>query len=199
MTDSRPDADPLLALLDRERAHLLAEVARVPRARQGETIVAGRWSVAEVVEHVARVERGVVRMLEAGRAGTLRPTATPPLGAPLPDAMIALLRDRTSPLEAPERVRPTGTATPEEALEGLAQARAALLDAYRTTTDEVLDGAAYPHPFLGPLTLRAWLEMSAHHDARHAAQVAELAAAAAGDASRAASEPADQPHRDPVA
>ena len=195
MTASRPDADPLLALLDGERARLLAEVARVPRSRQGEAIVPGRWSAAEIVEHVARVERGVVRMLEAGRAGTLRAAATPPIGAPLPDAMIALLRDRTSPLEAPERVRPIGTATPEEALEQLVQARTALLDVYRTTTDEVLDDAAYPHPFLGPLTLRAWLEMSAHHDARHAAQVAELAAAA-GDSSRASSASASHPHLD---
>ena len=184
MTAARPHADPLLALLDEERARLLAEVARVPRARQGETILPGRWSVAGIAEHVARVERGVVRMLEAGRAGTLRPAATTPLGAPLPDAVVAGLRDRTTPLEAPERVRPTGAATPEAALDELAQARAALLDAYRATTDEVLDGAAYPHPYLGPLTLRGWVEMSAHHDARHAAQVAELAAAASGDAAR---------------
>lgn len=193
MTASRPDADPLLALLDRERARLLAEVARVPRSRQGESITAGRWSVAEIVEHVARVERGVVRMLEAGRAGTLRPAATTPLGAPLPDAVVAGLRDRTTPLEAPERVRPTGATTLEDALEGLGQARGALLDAYRATADEVLDGAAYPHPYFGPLTLRGWVEMSAHHDARHAAQVAELTAAAAGDPSR---ESAFDPQRD---
>lgn len=190
MTAADPDADPLLALLARERAHLLAEVARVPRARQGEAIVPGRWSVAEVVEHVARVERGVVRMLEAGRAGALRAPATPPLGAPLADAVVGRLRDRGEPLEAPERVRPTGAPTPEDALAELAQARAALLDAYRTAGDEVLDGGAYPHPYLGPLTLRGWVEMSAHHDARHAAQVAELAAASV-DSSR---EPAVQPH-----
>lgn len=165
-------ADALLPLLERERALLLDAVARVPADRQGVRPSPEAWSAAEVVEHVARVERGVVRMLAAARAGQLATDpSVSPIGAPLPAAVVAALRDRTRRLEAPERVRPAGRGDMTAALEELAQARAALLDAYRTATTAMLDGASYAHPYLGPMTLRAWVEMAAHHGARHAAQV----------------------------
>jgi acyl dehydratase len=89
------------------------------------------------------------------------------------------VRNRTIRLEAPERVRPTGELTPEAALTALEQARAALIEACRAATPDELDHAAFPHPFFGPLTLRAWVELSAHHDSRHAQQLADLATAAA--------------------
>ena len=188
MTSSQPAADALLALLERERAHFLAEVARVPLPLQARQLLPDRWSVVDVVEHVTRVERGVTRMFAAAQAGTLPAVgASPPMTAPLAASVVAALRDRTTRLEAPERVRPTGALAPEAALEALGQTRVALLEAYRAATPDVLDGAAYPHPFLGPLTLRAWVEMSAHHDARHARQLAELATAAGSV--RAADEP----------
>ena len=183
MTVTPPSSDALLDRLEQERTRFLAEVARVPLPLHTERLVAEGWTVVEVVEHVTRVDRGVGRLLEAGRAGQLRAAAAPDVtAAPLPATVVAKLRDRSIRIEAPERVRPTGLLTSEAALDALAQARAALVEAYRATAPDVLDGAAHPHPFFGPLTLRAWLEMSAHHDARHAQQVAELAAAAAAAA-----------------
>jgi acyl dehydratase len=85
------------------------------------------------------------------------------------------VRDRTRRLEAPERVRPAGSLTPDAALHALAQTRAALLAAFAAATPDALDRVAWSHPFFGPMTLRAWVELNAHHDARHADQVAELA------------------------
>lgn len=178
MTSPIIDSDAtLLALLDRERAAFIDAVRRVPAERCAERPAPDAWCASEVVEHVASVERGVVRMLGAARAGQLATDpAVTPIGAPLSEAVAAKLRDRTQRLEAPERVRPTGGADVDAALAELAETRAALLEAYRTATPAMLDGASYPHPYLGPMTLRAWVELGAHHDARHAAQVEALAA-----------------------
>lgn len=177
MNEPKPAPDALLALLDAERAAFLAQVERVPAARRGERPAPDRWSVAEIVEHVARIDVGVTMIL-ALRAAEPR-TATPAelAAARLTPETAARVRGRAERLEAPERVRPTGALTPEAALAQLAAARAALKAAYASADPAVLDGAVHPHPILGPLTLRGWFELPAHHDARHARQVAELAEA----------------------
>lgn len=180
---SPPDVLP--ALLDRERVAFLAEVARVPLTRRAERPAPDRWSVAEVVEHVARIDLGISKLL-ALRAAEPR-TATPQelAAAQLTPEKIARVRSRAERFEAPERVRPTGTLAPEAALERLAHARAALMAAYQAASPSVLDGAVHVHPVIGPLTLRGWVELAAHHDARHAQQIAELAAEATTDTATA--------------
>ena len=40
-----------------------------------------------------------------------------------------------------------------------------------------LDAQTYVHQTLGRLTLRAWTELVAHHEARHAEQIREAAEA----------------------
>jgi hypothetical protein len=105
------------------------------------------------------------------------PTATAEevaAGALTPEK-VRVVRTRTEKLAAPDRVQPTGTLTEAAATQQAAASRAALLGAYAATPDAVLDGAVHPHPFIGPLTLRAWVHLIAHHDARHAGQMREVA------------------------
>lgn len=168
-------ADAVIALLDEERANFLAQVARVPVARQAQRPSPDRWSVAEIVEHVARIDAGVAKILALRGAEPLTATAEQLAAAELTPERVARVRSRAERLEAPERVRPTGTVAPEAALAQLTSARAALRAAYAAADPAVLDGAVHPHPILGPLTLRAWFLLAAHHDARHAQQIAEIA------------------------
>jgi len=91
--------------------------------------------------------------------------------AVLTERTIGWVRERSTKVEAPERVRPTGTLDADAALAQLQASRAALLEAFATADNAVLDGVTFPHPFIGPLTLRSWVELTAHHDARHAAQM----------------------------
>ena len=84
------------------------------------------------------------------------------------------MRERTTKVEAPERVRPAAGLTPDDALAQLHASRAAVLEAFTAADPAVLDGVIVPHPFIGPLTLRAWMELIAHHDARHADQMTAL-------------------------
>lgn len=177
MTTGFPTTDELLTLLDRERAAFLAQVHRVPGARQAQRPEPERWSVAEIVEHVARIDTGVAKLIAMMGAGP--PSATPEQLAEgrLTPEKAARVRSREERIVAPERVRPTGKLSPEEALAQLAQARATVRAAFLAADPAVLDGAVYPHPIIGLLTLRSWVELLGHHDARHAQQVAELAEA----------------------
>jgi hypothetical protein len=171
-----PAPDSVLTLLDAERAHFLAQVARIPTARQAERFAPERWSVVEIVEHVARVDRGVAKLLAIRSAERRLATPAELSAAALTPEKIARVRSRAERFEAPERVRPTGTLAPETAFAQLAEARAALTAAYVAADPAVLDGAVHPHPVIGPLTRRGWLQLAAHHDARHAQQIAELEA-----------------------
>ena len=175
---SAADADTIIELLDKERAALLAVVGSIPLERRIERMDPNRWSVVEVLEHVSRVDGGVTRIIANRAQEPLTATPEELRAAHLTEERAAWVRERKTRVQAPERVRPSGTLSMEAVLEQLANTRAALKQAYVTTDPAVLDGAIFPHPFLGPITVRGWVELAAHHDARHALQIAEIAAQA---------------------
>ncbi|HEX6048753.1 MAG TPA: DinB family protein [Gemmatimonadaceae bacterium] len=177
-------------LLAAERAALTAAVARVPVELQSRSLAPGRWSVVDVIDHLTRVETGIARLLlKRGRPGENGPV---PEGKVLADLRltsehVAHLRDRAHRIEAPERVRPSGTADPATAWQALEAARGELLRAFAAADPDALDNAVHEHAVLGPLVLRDWVTFVAHHEARHCAQVAEIAdalVASGSDASR---------------
>lgn len=176
--DMRDASRSTIELLAAERAALAAAVARVPTELQSRALAPGRWSIVEVVEHLTRVETGVARLLlKRGRPGETGPL---PQGKSLADLQltperIAHLRDRAHRIEAPERVRPSGTAEPAAAWRALEAARGELLRAFAAADPDALDNAVHDHAILGPMVLRDWVTFVAHHEARHCAQVAEIA------------------------
>jgi hypothetical protein len=176
MTTAGTDAtDMILALLDRERRAFLAEVDRVPAARRGERPSPDVWSVVDVIEHVWRVDIGVTRILALRTREPVAASAEELAAAQLTPEKIGWVRGRAERVTAPDRVQPTATLSFDEALAQLTSARDALVAAYRGADAALLDGAIFPHPFVGPLTVRGWFELTAHHEARHARQIAELA------------------------
>lgn len=175
MNDDTGAAGALVALLDHERANLMAQFERVPVARRTERPGEGEWSAVEIVEHVARVEAGVAKMIAKGGEMPLTATATEMAVARMTPERIAAVRTRGVKLSAPERVRPAGALTSGMVMEQLAGAQAGLRAAFAAADPAVLDGVVFPHPFIGPLTLRAWAVLVAHHDARHAEQMIEVA------------------------
>ena len=170
-TDSVP---ALLALLQVERDQLLAQFAAIPVEQRARSDGAGGWSAAQIVEHVARVDGTVARMIAKGAELPLTATSDERQAGLLTDTRIRWVRERTTKVEAPERVRPAAGLTPDDALAQLHASRAAVLEAFTAADPAVLDGVIVPHPFIGPLTLRAWMELIAHHDARHADQMTAL-------------------------
>ena len=151
-----PDTDAvhLLSLLDEERRLLVAAVNQIPAEERNRQPAPGAWSVAEVLEHQAQVERGGARLHEV--RGQEEPNA-----------------------QAPERVRPSGTRSADAALRALEASRARLRAAVSGAQAASLDGCTHAHAVLGMLTLRDWARFVAHHEARHATQISEIARALA--------------------
>jgi uncharacterized damage-inducible protein DinB len=162
-------------LLKTERLALLAAVDRVAQADRDRRPAPGQWSVAEILEHLVRVEQAVAALIATRGREPLPPAVEPPV----PDASerVAGLRVRERRIDAPGALRPSGAVSADEALAALAASRRTLLDAARAADPAALEHRTYYHAVLGRLTLRDWLAFIAHHEARHAAQITEVAAA----------------------
>jgi uncharacterized damage-inducible protein DinB len=166
----------ILERLETERAGLLVRLEHIPADARNRRPSSDRWSVAEVLEHLTRLETGLTKLL------TLRGQEPPPADTPVPGesnkmspALGQLVRDRSKRIEAPDRVLPAGALTADEALPHLQNARAGMLAAFDTANPDALDQLTHPHPLFGPLTLRSWVALAADHEARHAEQISEIA------------------------
>lgn len=175
----QPRIQELISYLDSSRTSLAAAVAAVPESQRDRRPEAGRWSVAEVLEHLALVEGGIGRLLgrqlEAARAAGLGPeTSSSPVVPTLP---VGHLRDRRVPIAAPERVVPKGELSAGAAWQLLEDRRRALLDTLRAADGLALGEVPMPpHPALGPLDAYQWVVFLGAHEDRHAEQIRECGA-----------------------
>jgi hypothetical protein len=129
-----------------------------------------RWSVEEIVEHVAVAEHGMYRFI-----ADLHERSTDPHEAESA-ATLARTSDRKNmPLECPERARP------KQRFAGLTQALKQFLDNRARTIefvkncDDDLRLRLIHHP-AGLLNARDCLTILTYHPARHVEQIAELKA-----------------------
>jgi hypothetical protein len=171
-----PRTAEILDCLDTELAALRDAVESVPLGRRGQRPAPDRWSVAEVLEHLAMVERAVwkscARQLSAAReAGLPRETETSPIRGIMPPERVAN-RDRR--LVAPEPLNPKGldAATAWRELE---RTRDQFRDFVTSCDGVALGEMSFAHPALGTLNLYQWMLFAAGHHARHAAQIREIA------------------------
>lgn len=165
----------LAAHLDAGRAHLLSLLDGVDAARAARRPAAGAWSPAEIVEHLRLVEATVAKLLHA----MLDRADLASLG-PADDETSILgvldrfrITDRRRLVQAPERLHPAPGVALAPALEGLAAARARLLEALARADGLAVDALAAPHPILGTLTFPQWAVFVAQHESRHAVQLAD--------------------------
>jgi len=164
-----------LALLDDDRRALLASVDRIREGDRSTRPSDGRWSVADILEHLAGVEASVAKRIAI--RGREPVPANQPRRAPDADARLVRLRARERRIQVPDTLRPTGGMSAAEAIAALGQSREALLSAGNAADPDALMRRTYHHRELGRLTLQDWLAFVAHHGARHTAQIEEIAAA----------------------
>ena len=172
-----PRTVEILDCLDTELAGLRAAVEAVPDERRSERPGPDRWSVAEVLEHLAIVERAVMkscaRQLATAREAGLPPESeTSSIVHALPPAQVA---NRERRIVAPDPVRPRGLDA-ASAWSEIERTRAQLRDFVASCDGLALGQVAFAHPALGTLNLYQWLLFAAGHHARHAAQIREIAA-----------------------
>ena len=158
-----PDLAHCLALITDGTAGLDDEQARVR--------VDGRWSIAEIVEHLDRTYSGTVkglqRCLESGAprasARTLKSRAQ--------TFVVVSLGMFPTGIEAPKHVVPSGAVGLAE-LRTRARANLAALDtAMQAAVERFGHGPLMDHPILGPFSPSQWLRFHRVHTRHHHKQM----------------------------
>jgi uncharacterized damage-inducible protein DinB len=172
-----PRTEELLKHLDANRAALRSAVDAVPASLRETHPAPGRWSVAEVLEHLSRVEEQLTRLLaaklsEAQMTGALEPERETSAVTDTLDG--ALIRDRRRRITASDRILPRGEMDSAAALAALDRSRAALRDLVTSHDGMGLGAISHPHPVLGILNAYQWFTFIGMHEARHAAQITEI-------------------------
>jgi hypothetical protein len=132
-----------------------------------------RWSVAEVLEHIAVTED----LITTGIRAKLEKAPAPPADrdAKRVDAMIlSKMPDRSTKAQAPPPIVPNGRWTPAAALDHFLASRQQTIEWLKADTD--LRGHLAPHPAFGPLDGYEWILAIAGHSERHTKQILEVKA-----------------------
>ncbi|HEY1529151.1 MAG TPA: DinB family protein [Candidatus Angelobacter sp.] len=142
---------------------------------------ADRWSIAEILEHMALVhQRILTRVLEQLPQGSAPESGR---DSQLIDALVReKIPDRSIKAIAPEFIQPTGRVSPSESLERIFRDYERLGEFLESTSD--LRGHILDSPPLRVVTNGAhttmdgyqWAMAAAAHDERHVRQILELKA-----------------------
>lgn len=169
-----PRTHELIDHLAHQRDVLRQALDATPPAIRSQRPTPERWSIAEVLEHLAIVERQVSALLRRGvqKAEAAGPLPDDPDTAPvLPTIDGARLLDRERRVAAGPHVQPQGTLTADAAWQTLADQRRDLLELLARVDGKRTDAVQAPHPVLGALTFQQWIAFLGYHEARHAAQI----------------------------
>jgi len=167
----------LIDYADATRVALLDAAATVPVDRFAARPGPERWSAAELLEHLARVESGCARVI-AKRAAGAREAG---IGQERDESsMLGALdgrgvTDRRRKLTAPEIVAPTGGFSRERSLDALAASRAEFKRAVADADGLALTEVRHTHVVLGEIDLYQWILFVAQHEQRHLPQLEEIA------------------------
>jgi len=179
---SESDIENALAYLE-VAAYGLTESVRGLAQRQWTFKPRGRWSVADIVEHLARVEelfvdRIALRLPEAPAGPVDRsPEATDAfVRSVVPDRSVSVVfPGRVSLAEAPSQIAPKGEWDPEESMRRFREGRSRTADLLRTSSAD-LRGHVVEQPALGALDGYQWVLFLAAHSVRHTKQILEVKA-----------------------
>jgi uncharacterized damage-inducible protein DinB len=172
-----PRIEEVLNYLDTERNALHDAVELVPAPLRNQSPGADRWSVAQVLQHLAGIENrigmGMTKWIaDARAAGTGAETETSSIVNSLPHQAIA---DRSQRRNAPEEFQPRSDADAGSAWAALGRSRATLRAALLAGDGLALGEVKQPHPALGPINLYQWALFVGSHETRHAGQIREIA------------------------
>ena len=171
----------VLPLLDNSRSVLEAAVDRVPESLRRTRPAHDRWSVAEVLEHLAKVNRffaeRIATSIAEARSVGLGPEQHP--RNPLSTDVVNKMKDRSERRQARDIVMPSGQVECADAWADLDRAREDVRAAVLAADGLALGTVTAEHRFFGVLNVYQWVELTAEHECRHADQIREIAAAVA--------------------
>ena len=170
---TQAEKDKALQYLESTKKNVLEATKGLSEAQWNFKSAPDRWSVAQVMEHIAAAEdflraldREKVMAAPAGEAGRdVKKTD---------EGVLAMVPDRTNKIQAPEPLVPTNRfGTPEGSIKHFVESRATTEDFLKTTTglrDHVLESP------MGKLDAYEFVLLIAAHSERHTKQINEVKA-----------------------
>ncbi len=158
----------------RARQALLDEVGELSEAQLVFQPAPGRWSIGEILDHLALAEQSIARVVSkilqqaAGRGLIAEPGNMDP-----PDSRIDLAVYNQL-VAAPESVRPAPERPLARLLGDLQESRQRLLEVTRRADGRVVGGVTIRHFQLGELHFYQWVALEAAHETKHLAQVRQI-------------------------
>jgi hypothetical protein len=132
------------------------------------------WSPAECVEHVAIVERMLLRRIHELMEGPAAPDDELAKLTGKEEILIKKVPSRGIKVTAPDPARPKGQfATGAEVMVFFGEIRGRTIE-YVKTTDHPVRTRTHPHMVFGPLDCYQWLIFMAAHTERHMNQLNEV-------------------------
>ena len=172
-----PRIQEVIEYLDTTRAGVSDAIEQVAPEWRDQRPSPDRWSVSEVLDHLAIIERRIVRVLarsiESAKAAGLGPELET---SPVLDTLNReRIEDRSQPVEAPETVRPQSGNDAASGWEALQKSRADLRSAILAGDGLALSEVTQQHPVLGVINLYQWVIFVGAHESRHTEQLREIA------------------------
>ena len=167
----------VLSALDRSRDALSSAILRVPSTLRETAPAPGRWSAAQVVQHLAIVETRIVGVMQkiigsAKASGLAAESSSESVWGELDWTRIT---DRSVPRAASEANTPAADSDFTHASVTLWQQRALIRTLLQEADGLALSTVVSAHPVMGELNMYQWALFVATHESRHAAQVSEIA------------------------
>ena len=171
---SKPERDKVVQYLSTTRDQVIAETEKLSDAQWNFKAGPDRWSVGEVVEHLALAESFLAGARQQAMASAA-PTAEQLAGTKGKDELILkAIPDRTKKVQAPEPIQPKQRLGSRDEVMAAYKRRGQTLDYAQKTTDD-LRSRIGDSP-LGPLDAYQWLLFVAAHNERHLGQIREAKA-----------------------
>ncbi|MDQ4120565.1 MAG: DinB family protein [Acidobacteriota bacterium] len=163
--------------LDKARSKVVETVSGLTDEQANFQPSTERWSARLIVEHLAKIEANLVRVVGKllGKAEAENVTSDGSINPPVSFAAMAE-RARNERFQAPAFIAPEGAASIAESLNQLSQSRVALLEMRPRIEAVDCSTVQYPHPIFGRFNLYQWLGFIGVHELHHLAQIKNLLA-----------------------
>ena len=172
---SKPERDQVVKYLTGTRDRVIRESEKLTDAQWNFKPAPGRWSVGEVVEHLALAESFLFDLQQKTIGGPEAPADQRAATRGKDETIMTGVPDRTKKAQAPEPLQPGARlGSRAEVLAAFKERRAKTI-AYASTTKDDLRSRVSDSP-LGPVDAYQWLLFAAAHSERHLAQLLEVKA-----------------------
>jgi hypothetical protein len=171
---AQADRDRALKYLQITKENVLAATKGLSEAQWNFKPGPDRWSVAEVMEHIAAAE-DLLFDLTTKQVMNAPPRPDGDDVKAIDESVLAKVPDRTVKQQAPEPLKPTNRyGSPDAAVKHFVESRDKTIDFLRKTPD--LRAHAIDSPFGKKLDAYQWILFIAAHSERHTKQINEVKA-----------------------